>query len=613
MHDWYTHPYLTDDLPVRREHENTFHTLAELKTFTANAVQPFLSPVRPRLPPNLPIPRSALQAIIGAAATVDVADSIRHLSMNSPPITSPPSDHSISPERPPQYIQQAFALGYNDDRNAVFSSNRYTPQTANHPFHSPPAPSFRSPGQGWGSIATHNIAPRLHGDFGSVGRPSPIGSTPISHPQSQSIYSPINGGSNDRGLTQNSLFSPSLGVGAVPSSPWGIPQQSQGIPEQQQYVHQQISPMPTWQPAGLSIEPPKPSVASTVEDHLYEQLSGQIGPDTAMEEEAALEPEAEELGATGEEELGSSLSETAFGTPEQELTPPSQVSEPTIAPKTVVAIPSAWGQKPTAAVNAPSNPVGRKLSLIAPASAQLPPAPASSATTAPSFKLPPAPASLPPKPVTVRHGSISEATKFAGPNTPEKAPMSTKSAPWAVTKEDKEAWSSPAGPSIREIQEAEAKQAEIRKHAVAESRAATGSPAQTPSDEKPQSMTWGLPSQGQKTSVIASPTATSSSSTPVWGGGESGPKKTLKQIQEEEESRKARLAAQARATQAATGAAAGSKRGYADLAATTSVSQKSIGNITLRMTISCSQLLVGRLWGPAEKRILPQQSLPPDP
>ena len=84
-------------------------------------------------------------------------------------------------------------------------------------------------------------------------------------------------------------------------------------------------------------------------------------------------------------------------------------------------------------------------------------------------------------------------------------------------------------------------------------------------------MTWGLPTSSK--SAVSTPVSVTTPSGPVWGGSESGPKKTLKQIQEEEEKRKAKAAQAAQAARASAGVGSGgastpsSKRGYADLAA----------------------------------------------
>ena len=281
--------------------------------------------------------------------------------------------------------------------------------------------------------------------------------------------------------------------------------------------------------------------------------------------EADLEPGAEDVWDAVEEEPGSSNSELNVETPVQTITPPAEHPEPT---PVNTAVPSVWGQK-TTANSTPSASTTRKASLVGPSSLQ-PPA----TVTAPATRLPPAPASLPPKPVTTRQTSTSEtAVRAVGPLTPEKAASTSKAAPWAVASEEKESRSVPSGPSLREIQDIEAKQAELRKQALAIARAAAGSPATSPATDEPlQNMTFGLPAQGQKSSALALQATNSSPVIPVWGGGEAGPKKTMKQIQEEEEKRKAKVAAQARAVAVATGATQGPKRGYADLAATTTVS-----------------------------------------
>ncbi|ORY24767.1 hypothetical protein BCR39DRAFT_472033 [Naematelia encephala] len=98
-------------------------------------------------------------------------------------------------------------------------------------------------------------------------------------------------------------------------------------------------------------------------------------------------------------------------------------------------------------------------------------------------------------------------------------------------------------------------------------------------------MTWGLPSQGSKTAAPAP--APSSPAAPAWGSGDAGPKRTLKQIQEEEEKRKVKLAAQQRASQSTpqpgsvASAAVAAKRVYADLAANATSAQPAAGWTTI--------------------------------
>ncbi|KAK4683910.1 hypothetical protein P7C73_g6302, partial [Tremellales sp. Uapishka_1] len=193
MHDWYSQSYFTDDLPVRRAVETSFHTLAELKTATANAVQPFLSVVRPRnLPPNLPIPLQALQH-------GQLVDQFKQMGMASP---GQPQQNFASP------IQNQY----------------YQPQTPMN-AHLPSALA-------WTGL------PRT-ASYGS-GVPSPIGA-PLNYIP-QPIYSPVIGGPAQR--AGNDFFSPSVGVGAIPPSPWGVPQVPQPHPQQPYQQAWQTAPPP---------------------------------------------------------------------------------------------------------------------------------------------------------------------------------------------------------------------------------------------------------------------------------------------------------------------------------------------------------------------------------
>lgn len=190
-----------------------------------------------------------------------------------------------------------------------------------------------------------------------------------------------------------------------------------------------------------------------------------------------------------------------------------------------------------------------------------------------SIEIIPTPAQLPKVVDVSTPGPTADAS--ASPSL-ERSSSKPKIAPWAIKNEERVAPS----PSLRDIQEAEAKRAEARRVALAEARAATASPVlvSASSEDLPASMSWGLPSQTGKGTVRShSPAAptTPSSAVAAWGGAGEAPKKTLKQIQEEEEKRKTRAAQAARVAQgqaAGVGASAvpgagSTRRGYADLAA----------------------------------------------
>jgi PERQ amino acid-rich with GYF domain-containing protein len=495
MHDWYSHSYFDDALPVRRASESSFHSLAELKAATGNAVQPFLSPLRPRaLPPNLPIPAAF------SSPNGHVAEALKNLN-----VSPAPGDQRVSPA--PQYAT------YN-----AFSPNQFTPQ----PFVSP---GFAQP-QPWGMGAIGS--PMGQPGFGFAARGPMMPNQP---------YSPVIGPPAPRDP---------FGPYGAPAAPWQTQTQTQqNVPvhppsDQAWQAPGPQPPLEMLQQAPVPMQPVQPQVQP--EQHVVEEIAQELEPEPAPVEEAA-EPES------------AVISEPEPG-PEAEEVP---VSEPEPETKAVPP-PSVWGQK-TTKTSAPSS---RKNSILSPApiAAQLPQTPSAS-------KLPPAPASLPAKPLSARSGSVSESLPPKPVATPpaEKTPVSSKPAPWAVKDDTPRAV--PTGPSLREIQEAEARQAEARKAALAEARAATSSPAPVALDDVPTSLSWGLPSSGSGKATTPVPTTTTPPA-PAWGNGDAGPKKTLKQIQEEEEKRKAKVAQQANQVRAAVAPTTASKRGYADLAANVS-------------------------------------------
>ncbi|KAI3476456.1 hypothetical protein L1887_61954 [Cichorium endivia] len=134
----------------------------------------------------------------------------------------------------------------------------------------------------------------------------------------------------------------------------------------------------------------------------------------------------------------------------------------------------------------------------------------------------------------------------------------SKPAPWAA----KEDAAQSTGPSLREIQEAEAKRAEAKR--AADKAAARARMAASPSavEDLPTTLSWGLASApaakaGSDAGAATAPAA------PAWNAGKTAPKKTLMEIQEEERKRADKVKAQ----QSALAAAA--RKGYADSAGRT--------------------------------------------
>ncbi len=153
---------------------------------------------------------------------------------------------------------------------------------------------------------------------------------------------------------------------------------------------------------------------------------------------------------------------------------------------------------------------------------------------------------------------------------PEPAPAQTatptgglpaKPAPWANATEVQQKQSVTSGPSLREIQEAEQKAAEARKNAERARRQQSGGSA--PAAGQPVTLSWGLASMtsaGSKTpDVVSSPTTGGPGM--AWNTSAVPKKKTLAEIQEEEQKRLQRAKELAAASRAGT-----ASKAYADSA-----------------------------------------------
>ena len=545
--------YFSDDLPVKRQSDSGYTTLAQLKETTANLVQPFLSAVRPRQPPpNLPMPNMPPHMM-------PIGDSFRNLAIH-PGFPSDPRMNGGQPGVLPPFGQQ-----FRND--APFSPSQYGPQQGflPNPLQSPGF--LGNPGQTWGGMQPGGN--RFNAGFGAPAGPG-MGQLPGPFAQ-QGAFSPAIGGPIGRGPD---FFSPSIGAGApnsIPTSPWAQqpqPQLHQMYPPQQQQqqqshdqYQQQQSMEQQWQQ--------QQHHQSLQQQHQQQQQQQQPQSEASsqqqqpsyfpqveeehVQEQAPSEPKSHEEQSTVED--GPEDSAEPQPSAEEIAESADLIPEPTAAAPPV----SAWG-----AVAA-----SRRSSL---ANEQIPSSPAAPKASAPAST----------KAASSRKASIAEPSVLAPViATPERSSNTPKPAPWAV-KDDKEV-KTPSGPSLREIQEAEAKAADARNKAIAELRAnnAVPSPAPPSNEDSITSMSWGLPTQNSKAPQVSSPSVNSPSA-PAWGSGDAGPKKTMKQIQEEEEKRRAKLAqaktqAQGQGSSAspAPGATVNTKRGYADLAATSAPSSGS--------------------------------------
>ncbi|KAF5392406.1 hypothetical protein D9757_002183 [Collybiopsis confluens] len=173
--------------------------------------------------------------------------------------------------------------------------------------------------------------------------------------------------------------------------------------------------------------------------------------------------------------------------------------------------------------------------------------------------------------------SIADPLPIA-PETLEAQPLipatTVSKAPWAKEDESKK-----AATSLRKIQDAEAKRAEVRKAAEREKERAArvSQPTPAPGEEvQPFTASWGLPTSkaGKSSSALVTPKevpspvpASAAGTPPVWSTTTAAAvpaKKTMKEIQEEEEKRK-KTAAKDNVVNSA------SRRGYAESTSKSSV------------------------------------------
>ena len=558
MHEWFSHAYFQDDLPLRRAHESTFHTLGELKTATNSQVQPFLTAVRPRLPPNLPIPSRAPsgQGPISPAPGPNgfPVDAFRNMSLQQPGMHAFANPNQpFSPAAGGQFMQSP---GFGSPvaslhQNQVPQLHPHQHQQLQHQAHQSWGPGPMTPGSQM-PFRSGAVDSPIRSPFGPVPG-EPFGNIFPAGPFSPAPGAPAGGmpfGGQANGWFANQGFRP--------------PQ-----PQQLQQQHQmQMSE----QGQGMGMGGDPFQSAPIEQPQQYQQQQQQQAPEPVQQ----ASPVKQQQQPAPQEP-----------SPVQapvELEPEVVDAQPEAVPEPVTPAPTnAWGN-----VAKTSQPPSRKASVAAPAPQNIPspkkattslarspspapyvePTPASAPTQAPVRPAsPPAPKVDKPAPITLSN-VIDKA--ISSPSSANSA--APKAAPWA-NKDEKEK----AGPSLRQIQEAEAKQAEARRAA----RAAAALQAQqiaaltgSSTEDLPSSMAWGLPSSGSgkaSTSAAQSPSVTAPPAA-VWGSGDAAPKKTLKQIQEEEEKRKKALHAKAVAAAAASaptsnGAPAVAKRGYADLAA----------------------------------------------
>jgi PERQ amino acid-rich with GYF domain-containing protein len=377
-------------------------------------------------------------------------------------------------------------------------------------------------------------------------RPNPVQASSLDSPQ----------------LSSRSANQPSPAVPSPAVNPWGNPEPIGARRAPFEAPHPKVSNVIVDdRPVVPAAEPrvPQPK-ASTTEDTVVPPSRRQTGAAPAAKpaqnswvnatngivQEGWGEPQVNSLTFDNLAQHNQQLEKQAVSSP---VPPPAPAAVPPPAPEPTPAV------IPTA-----ESPV------VVPA-APVPTAEPAPATPASRHK---SPTVVPPKPAVedILSSPVPE------PSPVSQAPSKT---PWTAVAQKDEKKATGGVMSLREIQEAEAKQAQARK--VAEKERLVRASASTPADEAvtPTSMpktttTWGLPTSqtGPRGAVpsakdaaaaaAATPAVNTPGGTPVWTNAAKPPaaaKKTMKEIQEEEEKRKTAAAKEKEA-------AAASARRYAD-------------------------------------------------
>lgn len=558
MHDWYRQQFFTPDLRVKRTTDADFESLENLIRRTGDQEKPFLAP-KPSAPtsafssaPGTPQGASSWGASSARAQTpleqltAAVAQGRFGGSAAGSSLYEPFGSAAPSPAPEPQTLPQPFGQA---------------PSSALDPWGAPlPSAGGAASWNGLGGAALGQ--PQQHQQLFQQQQPLPSPGATLQSPmdllrqlaQQQQQQQSGGFGQQQPQFGQQGMSHDMFGRPSLPASPFFDPSQlapgagsaspgswlGQQLPQQQQQQHMQ-------QPGGHQQQQP------------WASLTG-----NAAAMASPLAQFAQAPGANVPSPIGRSAQmQSPLAQPAQQQSPWDSVNQQQQAPVEVAKeAPRAPEPEAVAPIAAPPAPAQPQEAKAAPAPVEAPkqqPA-AKAASPAAQAKAAPAPAQQAASPSPSPSPAPSSASKAGA------------SAPWA--KEEKVAAVAPAAPSpsLREIQEAEARDAAKRKEAariqaaqanVQAAQRAAALEAQAAAETLPSSASWAAgPAQ------VPAPKAPAGSAAPwVKPAAAASPvaanktQKSLKEIQEEEEKRKkAQLAAQQQAGQPAAG------KGYAGTA-----------------------------------------------
>ena len=551
MHDWYKAAFFTPDLSVKKLEDAEFEPLGQLIRRIGNSREPFLVP-------QIGVPHGPASNPSGAPFTPVAAGATPGPSAGAvqPPFAGafPSFGTTLTAEQQNNLERRKQEEQYLMARQREFLAQQQVNMK-----------QMQMQGGLPSVLHHHSSAHSLQSQpsFGSI--TSPIG--PIMPQQlpttSAGFFDPPRPAQGPSGMNMPPDFFREEEIQRLTlqdrNAPFGAPGPRQQLPpmfpEQREQRHQQPQP----------VGPPAPQQTHTENDpqgfrarlQEFEQLRAQHDAEQAA---AAAAPTAEAIAPPQTRKHQQQQQRE-----QREQTEPVDVEEPAPAPvevkedhkEDVVAeeepltlteqIQKAASAKPTPQPESPWAKVPAGLPM------PFPPAPPQSTTPLPAPSAQRGRSNLPDN---LNAGARSDRSRS---ETSEAAALTPSVAPWA-----KEPTEAPKGPSLKEIQEAEAKTAAKREEAAAAARRAAleqemRAQAAAPAPGLPTTSNWAASSPVIPAATTASPWAKA-----TVAPAKAPSKKTLADIQREEENRKAKLAAAAFAAQPAP-AAAGGKR-YADLA-----------------------------------------------
>lgn len=567
MHDWYKAGFFSPELLVKKAEDADYEPLAQLIRRIGNSREPFLVP-QIGIPhgQTTASPPGPWAAAAPPAAAPPTGGAQPPFASSFPSFgTTLTADQQNALERRKQEEQYLMARQKEHLAQAQIAHRMQHVQGPHQGF----APGGISQG---GQLHRHSSAQSLHSQpsFGSITSPGGFQASPTQAPAAgvpagffdnsfrnpQAGLGAVGAGVDSLGhITEEEIPSimNRLNLGARSAQPnqFGAPGQPFSQQQQSQDVHAQQVQQMLQDRARLNEEQARQTAAEQDQD-------GQQAPNERLQEFQQLQEEATQprfQAAPGKQQTNeqpsqaeSSTTESSIGSPAAGQAEQAQTKEPLTLTEQVQKAASAK-QSP-----APTQTAWAKVDSGIPQ--PFPPAPSQSPLPAPA-------AQRTSRQTVAEHLNAESRSRSQTPSTE----TPTTVAPWA-----KEPAGPPKGPSLKEIQEAEAKKAAEQEEVAAAARRAalqkelelqTAISAAPPAPGLPSSSTWAatsaspVPSGASAWAKAAQPKPTSSAA------------KSMAQIQKEEEARKRRVAAAAAQAQAVAMASVPSPAGgksYANLA-----------------------------------------------